>query len=226
MKARIYILAIILAAGRLAVLAEEAKTNDAAGATAPAVPPTATAPPPSTPAAAKEAKPLAAASSTATNPVPVQPKITTTPRMSSPESTGTIQKEMVTNSPPTASTMTEAATSPDNVSAMSTSGVPVEADATTAPPPNAVAPPPERSRIDRKSSLLLGGAILVVAGGLAGLMWRRSNAISHGSLISSALQLVKYDEKNEEKPAEKGEAGTEVVSKPRTEVKKFPPPMN
>ena len=69
-------------------------------------------------------------------------------------------------------------------------------------------------------------------------MWRRASLSSHGSLISSALTLTKFDEKaddkaddkNEEEAGEKGETGTEMTGKaevePKKEEKIFPPPMN
>ena len=219
MKARIYILVIVFAAGMVAALAQETKTNAAPGAGV--VPPPVAVPATSAPAAVKEVKPPAAGTSTPTSPIPVQPKTATTPRMSSPESTATGHKEMATNPPPVAPATAEDAR-PLDEGPTPTNAASAETEVNPAAVPNAGTPSPETSGIDLKTTLLIGGAILVVAGGLAGFMWRRANLVSHGSLISSALSLTKYDDKTddkvEEKPAEEPEA--------KKEEKKFPPPMN
>jgi len=231
MQSRIYLLVIVFAAGMVAAMAEETKTNAAPGVGGVAVPPPVAAPSPAVPAAANGAKTPAAGTLTPTSPVPIQPKITATPRMSSSEGAATGDTRIVTNPPPPASAVTEMAKPPGDISSTPTSTVPAEADVPVAvPATNVVALPPEISGIDRKSTLLIGGAILVVAGGLAIFMWRRARVVSHGSLISSALNLVQSDDKTddraEEKAGEKSEAGTEVIGKPKAEEKKFPPPMN
>jgi hypothetical protein len=118
-----------------------------------------------------------------------------------------------------------------------TNAVPAEGEGAAAVTPNA-APPPENSGLDRKTALIIGAAILLVAGGLAFFMWRRASIVSHGSLISSAMKVTKYEDKVDEKVEddagdqveEKNEPGTEMTSEPEPEAKKeekiFPPPMN
>ena len=232
MKARVYLLVVVFAASLVTAWAQEAKTNAVPAAGEAVAPPVTAAPATSAPAAVKEAKPSAVGTSTPASSIPGQPKIATTPRMSTSEGTGTGHKEILTNPPPPAVPATEGVKPSDDLSMTPTSAAPVEAEVTPASPPEPAAPPPEGAGLDRKTALLIGGAIVLVAGGLAFWMWRRANIVSHGSLISSALNLVKYDEKtedrtedkNEEKPGEKSEAGTEVIGKP--EEKKFPPPMN
>jgi hypothetical protein len=234
MKARIHILVILFTAGLVTAWAQEAKTNAAPAAGEAAAPPPVTVPATSAPAAAKEPRPPVSGTVTPASPVPVQPKIAPTPRMTSAESIGTGHKEMVTNPPNAAAPVSEEVKPPVEASATPTNAVPAETEATPAAPSNAAAPPPEGSGLESKTALIIGGAILLVAGGLAYFMWRRASIVSHGSLISSAMQVAKHDEKNEEKnddkPEGKSEAGTEVVSKPepdsKKEEKKFPPPMN
>lgn len=224
MKARIYILVVVLAASAslISAWAQEAKTNGApvAGESA--------APPPNVPAAPKPA----AGGIPGANPAPVQPKANPTPRMSSePAVPG--HKETTTNPLPPAVTAPEASKPTEEAS---TNAAPSETETTSATTPSV--PAPEGSGLDRKTTLIIGAAILVVAGGLAIFMWRRASLSSHGSLISSALTLTKFDEKadekaddkNEEKAGEKSETGTETMTKaevePKKEEKIFPPPMN
>jgi hypothetical protein len=230
MKARTYLWVMVFAAGWVTASAQEIKTNAVPGAAEVASPPPATAPATSTPAVAKEAKPPAVGIPTPASPVPTQPKITTTPRMASAEGAVTSHKELVTNPPPAAAAVPEEVKPPGEGVTTPTNAAPAETETSATATPNATAPPPESSGLDRKTTLLIGAAILLVAGGLAFFMWRRASVVSHGSLISSALSLTKYDDKNEEKAGEKGEAGTEVTRKAETEPKKeekiFPPPMN
>ena len=234
MKARIYILVIVLAAGMLSAWAQEAKTNAAPAAGEVAAPPPVTAPATSAPAVPKEPKPPASGSVAPASPVPAQPKTSATPRMSSSESSGAGHKEVVTNPPPSAATVTGEVKPAVETSSTPTSAVPAEAEANPAASPNAATSPPESSGLDRKTALLIGAAILLVAGSLAVFMWRRASVGSHGSLISSAMLVTKYDDKaddkSEEKTGEKSDDGTEVVAKPapesKKEEKKFPPPMN
>jgi hypothetical protein len=70
-----------------------------------------------------------------------------------------------------------------------TSAVPAQTEITAEPltPTNAAVSPPESSGTGRKGLWAGGVAFLVVVGGLAIFMLRRSHAASQGSLISSAM---------------------------------------
>jgi hypothetical protein len=234
MKARIYLLLTVLAAGMVTASAQETKTNAVPAAGEVAAPPAVTVPATSAPAVAKEPKSTAGGALTPASPAPAQPKTSTTPRMSSAENIGSGHKDMGTNPPSPVGPVTEEAKPPADASLTPTGAVPAEAEAAPGPSPNPASPPAEGSGLDRKTALLIGGAILLVAGGLAFFMWRRANMVSHGSLITSAMHVTRYDDKNddkvEDKTGETSEAGTEVMDKPETEAKpeekKFPPPMN
>ncbi len=233
MKARIYLLVVVLAvsASLISAWAQEAKTNGAPVAGESAASPPSSVPATSAPAAPK---PAAGGIPVAANPAPVQPKVNSSPRMSS-ETAGPSHKETATNPPPPVVPAPEAPKPPEEASSNAASS---ETENTSAATPSASVPAPEGSGLDRKTTLIIGAAILVIAGGLAFFMWRRASLSSHGSLISSALSLTKFDEKaddkaddkNEDKAGEKGETGTEMTSKaevePKKEEKIFPPPMN
>jgi hypothetical protein len=219
MKAWIYICAMVLAAGGVMVLADEPRTNAAPG----------------TPAGTGRAAVPPPATSTPTNPAPAQPKIIATPRTSNAvtpsESSGTGHKGALTNPPSLTTTSTPAPAvasevkSPDDAALMSTSAVPAEAEGTVAPPPANATPPSESSGINNMEALAIGAAILVVAGGVAFFMWRRSGTAPHGSLITSAMNELKNTAKNEDKDEDKREEKYEEKPIEKKEEKKFPPPM-
>jgi hypothetical protein len=239
MKAWISICAMVLAAGGVMVLADEPRTNAVPGT------PASTgeaAVPPSAPAAAQEVKPAAVPPTTPTNSVPVQPKITTAPRTSTnavtppSEGSGAGHKGASTNPPSLTTTSMPAPAVASEVrpsdegSLVPTNAVPAEAGGTMAPPPpNGTVAPPENSGIGNKGALAIGVAILVVAGGLAVFMWRRSGTAPHGSLITSAMNELKRAGKNEDKDEDKREEKHEakLIEKPveKKQEKKFPPPM-
>ena len=102
---------------------------------------------------------------------------------------------------------------------------PAEADGTVAPPPANATPPSESSGINNMEALAIGAAILVVAGGVAFFMWRRSGTAPHGSLITSAMNELKNTAKNEDKDEDKREEKYEEKPIEKKEEKKFPPPM-
>ena len=73
--------------------------------------------------------------------------------------------------------------------------------------------------------MLIGAAILLVGGGIGFFIWRRAGAVSHGSLITSAMDELKKHARNEDKDEEKPVA--QPAAKPaekKLEIK-FPPPM-
>ena len=167
MKARIYLLVVVLAvsASLISAWAQETKTNGAPVAGESAAPP-----PPNVPAAPKPA----VGGIPAANPAPVQPKVSSSPRMSS-ETAVTSHKETATNPPSPAVTAPEA---PKSSEEASTNAVTPETETTAAATPSANVPAPEGSGLDRKTTLIIGAAILVVAGGLAIFMWRRASLSS------------------------------------------------
>jgi hypothetical protein len=175
MKARIYFHTIVLAAGMVTVQAQETKTNTPTSATInttnanevavprPMVPTSAPAP-----VIAKEAKPPAVATLKPTKAVaPLSMTATSAP---APASTNEVKPSAV-------------------ASLVETSAVPAQPETTaeSTTPTNAAAPPPESSGIGRKGFWAGGVTVLVVVGGLAIFMWRRSHIASRGSLITSAL---------------------------------------
>ena len=208
---------MVLAAGGVMVLADEPRTNAAPGT--PAGTSGAVVPPPAT--------------STPTSPAPAQPKIIAAPRtpnaVTPSESSGTGHKSALTNPPPgstSAPAVADEVRSPDDAALMSTSAVPAEAEGTVAPPSAANATPPsESSGISNMEALAIGLAILVVAGGVAFFMWRRSGTAPHGSLITSAMNELKNTAKNEDKDEDKREEKYEEKPIEKKEEKKFPPPM-
>jgi len=196
MKARIYIYAIVFAAGMLTALADEPKTNTQTGATTSipantnevAVPPTITATSTPAPAVVRKVKPSAVVPLTTTNAITPPPMTTST---SAPALTGEVKP-------------------PEDESLMETSAVPVQSNIPAAPPP-------ESSEISWKGALAIGVAILAVAGGLVIFMLRRLGKTDHASLITRAMGEHKDEDKHEDKPEEKRE--------PKKETQKFPPPM-
>ncbi len=213
MKARIYIYAIVFAAGMLTALADEPKTNTQTGATTStpantnevAVPPTITATSAPAPAVVRKMKIPAVVPLTQTSAVPARPNITAAPLTTT---------NAITPPPMTASTSAPAVTGeaepPENESLTQTSAVPVQPNITTAPPP-------ESSEISWKGALAISVAILAVAGGLVVFMLRRLGKADHASLITRAMSEHKDEHKDEEKPEEKREK--------KKETQKFPPPM-
>ena len=175
MKAWIYIYTIVFTAGMMTVLAQETKTNTPTSATINttnanevAVPRPVAATSAPAPVIAKEAKPPAVATLKPTKAAaPLSANATSAP---APASTNEMK-------PPAVASLVE------------TSAVPAQPEITaeSLTPTNAVAPPPESSGIGRKGIWAGGVAFLVVVGGLAIFMWRRSHTASHGSLISSAM---------------------------------------
>ena len=211
MKTRIYICAVVFAAGMLTALADEAKTNTQAGATTSipantnqvAVSPPMTTTSAPAPAVAHKGKSPVVVPLTQTSAVPAQSNIaaallTTTNAIT----------------PPPMTTSTSAPTGTDEVLLTQTSAVPAESNITAAPPP-------ESSEIGWKGALAISVAILAVAGGLAVFMLRRVGKADHASLITRAMSEHKDEhkdeDKHEEKPGEKRED--------KKETKKFPPPM-
>ena len=169
------------------VLAQETKTNtptSATNASEVAVPPPTTTPVPA-PAVAKEGRPPAIAPLTKTSTVPIQPNITAAP----PKPAKVVAPVPMTATSAPAPAIANEVKPPAVVPLMETSAVPAQPEITAEPltSTNAAAPPPESSGTDRKGFWAGGVAVLVVVGGLAIFMWRRSHAASQGSLISSAM---------------------------------------
>jgi hypothetical protein len=207
MKARIYIYAVVFAAGMLTASADEPKTNTQTGATTNtpantnqvAVPPPMTTTPAPAPAVAHKVKPPAVVPLTQTSAVPAQSNIAAAPLTT----TNAIP-------PPPMTTSTSAPTVTGEVSLMPTGAVPAQSNITAAPPP-------ESSGTSRKGIWVMSIILLAVVGGLAVFLLRRSGKADHASLITRAMSEHKDEDKDtgkhEEKPEEK------------KETKKFPPPM-
>jgi|SRR5208283_509899 len=221
MKAWICIYAIVFAAGAVTVSAEETNTQTGAGTAA--VPPPASTASTAASTAAKEVKPPVVAPAPATNAVPAQPRTATTPRMSPaaaasmPDTSETGHKGVSTNSP-SATAEAEEVKSPEEVPSAPSNAIPAE---TGSPAANGSAPPPESPGIGNKGALAIGAAILVVAGVVAALMLRRYRVAPHGSLITSAMNVTKHEDKDEDKDVVKPEEEPEE----KKVEKKFPPPM-
>jgi hypothetical protein len=217
MKARIYIYAIVLAAGILTALADEPKTNTPTGATTSipastnevAVPPTITATSAPAPAIVHKVKPPAV--------VPLT-QASTVPAPSNSAATHLTMTNAIIPPPMTTSTSAPAVTGeakpPGNESLTETSAVPVQSNITAAPPA-------ESSGIGWQGTLAISVAILAVAGGLAVFMLRRSGKADHASLITRAMGEHKDEHKDEDKHEDKPEEKRE----PKKETQKFPPPM-
>ncbi|MGO8839050.1 MAG: hypothetical protein ACLQAH_07385 [Limisphaerales bacterium] len=223
MKAWICIYAIVFAAGAVTVSAEETNTQTGSGTIA--VPPSASGV--STSTAAKEVKPTAVAPAMSTNAVPAQSKTATTPRMSPgaatpmAETSGPGHKGVSTNPPPTPAEA-EGVKPPEEVSSAPSNNVSAETGGTAAAPPaNGPTPSPDNTGIGNKGALAIGAAILVAAGGLAAFMLRRFSIAPHGSLITSAMNVTKHEDKDEDKDVVKPEEKPEE----KKVEKKFPPPM-
>jgi hypothetical protein len=175
MKAWIYIYTIVFAIGMVTVLAQETKTNTPTSATINttnanevAVPRPMAATSAPAPVIAKEVKPPAVATLKPTKAVvPLSMTATSAP---APASTNEVKPLAV-------------------APLVETSAVPAQTEITAEPltPTNAAVSPPESSGTGRKGLWAGGVAFLVVVGGLAIFMLRRSHAASQGSLISSAM---------------------------------------
>ena len=215
MKARIYIYAIVFAAGMLTALADETKTNTPTGATNSlpantnqvAVPPPMTATSAPAPAVVRKGKPPGVVPLTQTNAVPAQSN-------SAAAFLTTINAVIL---PPT-NTATSTSTVAGEESLMQTNAVPVPSNITAAPPP-------ESSGISWKGALAMSVAILAVAGGLAVFMLRRLGKADHASLITRAMDEHKDEHKDEEKHEDKHEDKHDEKREEKKEPPKFPPPM-
>jgi hypothetical protein len=193
MKAWISICTIISVAGMVTVLAQETKTNTPAGAVTntpitnevAAQPPAATPAPAPAPAVVKEVKPPVVAPLIQTSTVPVQPRIPAAPLT---PTKAVAPLPMTATSAPAPATTNEVRPA-DFVPLEETSAVPAQTNITAEPltPTNAATPPPESSGIGRKGVWAGGVAFLVLAGGLAIFIWRRSHTTSQESLITSAM---------------------------------------
>jgi hypothetical protein len=203
MKARIYIYAIVFAAGMLAALADETETNTQTGATTSipantnqvAVPPPMTATSAPAPAVVRKVKPPVVVPLSQTSAVPVQSNITA----------ALLTTTNAIILPPT-NTSTSASAVAGEVSLIQTGAVPAQSNITAVLPS-------ESSGIGRKGVLAISVAFLAVVGGLTVFMLRRSRNADHASLITRAMNENKDEDKDTEKREDK------------KETKKFPPPM-
>jgi len=211
MKARIYIYAIVFAAGMLTAPADETKTNTQTGATNSlpantnqvAVPPPMIATSAPAPAVVRKVKP----------PVVVPLAQTSTVSAQSNSAAASLTTTNAIILPPTnISTSTSAVAG--EVSLIQTSAVPAQSNIPTAPPT-------ESSGMRWKGTLAISVAILAVAGGLAVFMLRRPGKADHASLITRAMDEHKDEHKDEDKHEEKPEEKPEDKKEPQ----KFPPPM-
>jgi hypothetical protein len=175
MKARIYIYTIVLAAGLIMVLAQETKTNTPTSVTT------------STPNASEAAvlPPMTATSA----PAPVVAKEGRPPAVAPLKPTKVVAPVPMTATSAPAPAIANEVKPPDVVLLEETNAVPAQTEVTaeSLTPTNAAASTPESSGIGRKGVWAGGAAFLVMVGGLAIFMWRRSHAASQGSLISSAM---------------------------------------
>jgi hypothetical protein len=206
MKAWINIYAIVLAAGTLTVLAQEAKTNAPAAATTGipaatnlvAVPTATAATSAPAPAVVHKVKPPPVVPLTTTSSIPAQSNII----VASPTAS--------TSAPP----VTSEAKAPEEESLTTTDAVPAQ-------PGVPAALPLESSGMGWKNVLAIIVAILAVAGGLAAFMLNRSRNADHASLITRAMSEAKDEEKHEDKHEDK----PEEKQGDTTVTRKFPPPM-
>ncbi len=185
MKAWIYIYTMVLAAGMVTALAQETKTNTQTSdnISTPNTNRVAVPPPVPAPAVTNEVKPPAVVPLMQTSAVPVQSNITAAPRI--PTNAITPLPMTATSAP--APVATNEMKPPAVAPLEQTSAVPAQTEITNEPltPTNAAAPPPESSGIGHKG--VWAGGVVILAGGLAIFMWRRSHASSQGSLITSAM---------------------------------------
>ena len=194
MKARIYIYAIVFAAGMLTALADEPKTNTQTGATTStpantnevAVPPTMTATSAPAPAVVRKMKLPAVVPLTQTSAVPAQ--LTSPQRPDNDKCHHPAADDHIN----VRTRGCRRSGTAERMSLTQTSAVPAQSNITTAPPP-------ESSGIGWKGALAISVAILAVAGGLVVFMLRRPGKADHASLITRAMSEHKDEHKDEGK---------------------------
>ena len=183
-------------------LADETKTNTQTDATTstPNTNEVAVPPPIAAPAVTNEVKPPAVVPLMQTSAVPVQSNIAAASRTT----TKTIVPLPMTATSAPAPAIANEVKPPVVVPLEQTSAVPAQTEITNEPltPTNAAAPPPESSGIGHKGVWAGGVVFLVLAGGLAIFMRRRSHAASQGSLITSAMNenQKSHEDKNAPPP--------------------------
>jgi len=174
------------------------------------------------------APPSAPAPGPAPAPVPALPKVTPPPRTPVAPAPAPESHKVVETNPPPAPVMEVKPA--EEEPAMPTNAVSTEGEGAAATPPANAGAPTEGSGIGHLSALLIGLVILLLGGGVGFYIWSRSGVVSHGSLITSAMNELKKNPPGEDKDEDKIiEPPADKPAEPREEKKKleikFPPPM-